>query len=105
MNKSYSKVSVLALAAWSCLVASGATVSTTLSGNGTGSISGASVTVSGTVSLTGVGSGTLSSSFNLLSAASGSIPLTLTITSGTTTGTLTCTLTASATLLAQVVSG
>jgi uncharacterized protein (TIGR03437 family) len=92
-------------AAWICLVAQGAAVNTTLTVNGSGTINGSTVTASGTLTLTGIGSGTMSSSFNLLSALSGSAPLTLTITTGNPTGTLTCTLTASPSLLSQIVIG
>lgn len=87
--------------------AQGGTVNTTLSVSGSGTVSGGtSVSATGNVTLSGIGSGTLTSSFSLLSAAaSGSAPLTITITSGSPTGTLTATIKGSVTLLAEVFTG
>ncbi len=86
--------------------AQGASITTNLSINGSGTVSGLNVTATGTASLSGIGSGTLSSSFSLLSAASsGSAPLTIQITSGSPTGTLTATIAGSVALLGEVFAG
>ncbi len=97
---------IVALVSCLCAGAQGATVATTLTVNGTGTSSGGNISATGPVTLSGIGTGTLSSNFSLVSAAlSGSAPLTLTITSGAPTGTLTATITGSITLLAQVFAG
>lgn len=102
----YRKLSGYAVALLLCAGAHGGTVSTNLTVNGSGTTSGENVSATGTVTLSGIGTGTLSSSFSLISAAlSGSAPLTFTITSGSPTGTLTATITGSITLLAEIFAG
>jgi uncharacterized protein (TIGR03437 family) len=83
------------------------TVNTTITINGSGSISTGTVSATGTVSFTGglTASGTFNLTAGLTSLESGSLPVTLTVTTGSTTGTLTGTFTASLTLLAEVLAG
>lgn len=84
-----------------------ATVDTTITVNGTGTLSGSSVSATGTLAFSGglTATGTFASNFALTDALSGSVPITLTVTTGSTTGTLTGKFTASLTLLAQVFVG
>ena len=83
------------------------TVSTTITVNGSGTISTGTVSATGTVSFTGglTASGSFSMTAGLASLESGSVPVTLTITTGGTTGTLAGTFTASLALLAGVLAG
>lgn len=94
------------LFSWLCVGAHAATISTTISINGSGSISTStgSVTATGTVTFAGglTANGTFGATAGASSLTTGSIPITLTITSGSTTGTLTGTFTASPLLLEQI---
>jgi uncharacterized protein (TIGR03437 family) len=87
------------MAMW-CVGAHAATVSTTITINGTATSTSASGTVTFSGGLTGTGA--FSSTFTLASAVSGTVPITLTVTTGSTQGTLTGTMTASPTLLAEI---
>lgn len=87
-------------------LAQAAVVNTNITVTGSATSSASTVTASGTTTLSGLGSGTFSSSFNLITAAlSGSAPVSFAITSGSPVGTLTGTLVGSPTLLVQVLTG
>ena len=87
-------------------LAQAAVVNTTLTIIGSGAVSSGNITASGTTNLSGLGSGTFSSSFNVITAAlSGAAPVTFIITSGSPVGTLTGSLAGSPVLLGQVFAG
>jgi uncharacterized protein (TIGR03437 family) len=85
--------------------AHGASVSTTITINGTAA-SGINLSATGTVTFTGglTASGTFNSTLSLTNPGltAGVVPITLTITSGSTTGTLSGTVTATPTLLTEI---
>src|ERR1700689_4046007 len=97
---------ILGLAVFSllCVGAHAATVNTTITINGSGSTSAGNVSASGTVSFSGglTGSGTFSANASLTALETGSVPIALTVTTGSTTGILTGTFNASLTLLGEV---
>jgi uncharacterized protein (TIGR03437 family) len=90
-----------------CVGAQATTINTTITINGSGTISTGTVSATGTVSFTGglTASGTFGMTAGLTSLESGSVPVTLSITTGSTTGALAGTFTASLALLAGVLAG